>query len=722
MLTRIRRLGIAGVGLIGGSFALAARRAGVVEEVFGWGRTQANLDVALRRGVLDRAELHPDVLAGADAVLLATPVAAIAAAARELASVVEPGALVFDAGSAKREIVAACEAALGDRARFVGCHPIAGNERSGAGNADPDLLAGAPCVLTPTATTDPSALARVRRLWEAVGMRVVEMTPREHDELLALLSHVPHVVAFALTALLGDTARSRPEALALAGPSFRGATRVALSSPEMWRDILLANRGAVREVLARLRAEIDALEAAVAQGDGAELERRIAAAGVQRRAIETPVPGTSETVRVEPAKRGLRGEAAIPGDKSIGHRGLLFGAVADGLTTVRGLGNGEDNASTIRVLRGLGVRIERSGTTVQVHGRGFGGLRPPEETLDCGNSGTTMRLLSGILAGRPFATRLDGDDSLRRRPMRRIADPLARLGAQVETTEGRPPITVYGAPLRGASVQLEIASAQVKTAVLLAALQATGRTEVREPALSRDHSERLLPLFGARIERPERLALALEGPQELRACEVVVPGDPSAAAFWLVAASLVPGSRITLRAVSMNPTRTGALDVLRAMGAHIEVAATASIGDEPVADLIVESAPLRACDVAGEEMLRAIDEFPVLAVAAAVAAGTSRFRDGAELRAKETDRIAAMAEGLSRLGVTVEESPGGLTVHGGRLSGGEVESRGDHRIAMAFAVAALAASAPVTIRGADAIAVSDPGFLATLARLREGGC
>jgi 3-phosphoshikimate 1-carboxyvinyltransferase len=375
----------------------------------------------------------------------------------------------------------------------------------------------------------------------------------------------------------------------------------------------------------------------------------------------------------------------------------------------------------MRVLRALGVAVVREGGEVRVTGQGFAGLRAPAGVLDCGNSGTTMRLLTGVLAARPFRATLDGDASLRKRPMRRIVEPLARMGAAIDTEDGRPPLTVHGTELRPAEFRLSVASAQVKTALLLAGLQTGGRTVVEEPAASRDHTERLLPAFGARVERPAANVVAVTGPQSLTACQVDVPGDPSAAAFWLVAASIVPGSRVRLLGVSMNATRIGAIDVLRAMGARIVVHERPPLGDEPVADLEVAAAPLRGTVVAGDAMLRAIDEFPVLAVAAAVAQGETRFADGAELRVKESDRIAAMAAGLSRLDVTVVESADGLVVSGGRLGGGEVESHGDHRIAMAFVVAALAASAPVTVHGADAIAVSDPGFLVTLASLRRGG-
>jgi len=730
----LRRIAIVGVGLIGGSLALALRRAGLVAEVVGIGRTQQNLDVALARGIVDRTGTDPALVAGCELVLLATPGAVLAPTAAAIAPHLDAGAIVTDAGSVKASVVRDCTAALGGRARFVGAHPIAGTENSGAAAADADLFRAERCVLTPVAGTDARALARVRALWEAVGMDVVEMAPEAHDELLALTSHVPHLLAFALTgAALAyrRTGTDAPDPFVFAGPSFRDATRVAASSPEMWRDILLGNATALRTALGAVRERVDELDDAVAAGDGDRIVALVGAASAAKRGAREAVArpeGTAvapaeapDTATVAPAAGPLRGSISVPGDKSIAHRALLFAALAEGTTVIRGVGHGEDNRSTMQVLRALGVGVVREGGEVRVTGRGFAGLRAPEGVLDCGNSGTTMRLLTGILAAAPFDATLDGDASLRKRPMRRVVEPLARMGALVDTTDGRPPVTVRGRPLRPAEILLNVASAQVKTALVLAGLQTSGRTVVEEPAASRDHTERLLPAFGATIERPRANVVAVTGPQVLHACTVDVPGDPSAAAFWLVAASIVPGSRVVIRGASVNPTRNGAVDVLRAMGARISERPVRSLGDEPVADLEVEATSLRATVVAGDAMLRAIDEFPVLAVAAAAAEGTTRFADGAELRVKESDRIAAMAIGLRALGIAVEESEDGMIVHGGRLGGGTVESHADHRIAMAFVVAALVAGSPITIRGADAIAVSDPGFLLTLAALRRGG-
>ncbi len=707
----IRKLGIVGVGLIGGSAAMAARRAGFAAEVVGLGRTQENLDTALSRGIVDAASRDPEILADCDLVLLATPVRTLALNAEQIVGQLRPDTVVTDGGSVKVEVVRDCEAILGSR--FVGSHPIAGTEDSGAAAADESLFLDAVCVVTPSSETDPAATVLVRQFWEALGMRVVSMDPPSHDRALGVTSHLPHLLAFALA---GVAAGERTAIGELLGPSFRDMTRIAASSPEMWRDILLANASTLSDVAGRFAEELEALRLAATRGDGAALESRIRRAGDWKRQT---TGGTETTAEIQPSSTPLQGNVRVPGDKSIGHRALLFGGIAQGVTRVRGLSPGADNASTVEVLRGLGIQVDRNGDEALVHGGGFEGLRMPAATLDCGNSGTTMRLCAGLLAGRPFSSRLDGDASLRSRPMARVQGPLAALGAVIETEDGHAPLVVRGRSLKGADVTLSVASAQLKTSVLLAGLQAEGRTVVREPLRSRDHTERLLPHFGVLVEVANDGGLAVQGPVTLRAADVDVPGDPSAAAFWAVAASIVPGSEVHIPDVAMNPTRIGALDVLVAMGADLTRTDKPSVGAEPVADLTVRYAALRGVEVAGETMVRAIDEFPILAVAAAFADGETVFADGAELRHKESDRLATMAAGLQRMGVAVREQPDGLVVEGGgRLAGATVETFGDHRIAMAFAVAALGASGPVRIEDADSIAVSDPRFLAVLETLR----
>ena len=408
----------------------------------------------------------------------------------------------------------------------------------------------------------------------------------------------------------------------------------------------------------------------------------------------------------------LRGELDMPGDKSISHRAVMLAALADGTSRIDGFLEGEDTCATATILRAMGVSIETPSTSRRiVHGVGLHGLQPPAAVLDCGNSGTGMRLLAGLLAGQAFDCVLTGDESLSRRPMRRVTAPLASMGARIDAAPGDlPPLRIAGgATLHGIAHASPVASAQVKSAVLLAGLYARGETEVREAHPTRDYTERMLAAFGWPIVfEPGRARLS--GGHRLRATDVVVPADFSSAAFFIVAATLVPGSRLLLRAVGLNPRRTGLLQVLRLMGADIREHAPREQGGERVADLEIRHAPLRGIDVPVGLVPDMIDEFPILFVAAALADGTTCVHGAAELRVKESDRIAVMAEGLRSLGIVVDEAPDGATIHGGVLHGGHVDSRGDHRIAMSFAVAGLVARGAVRIADCANVATSFPGF------------
>ena len=409
----------------------------------------------------------------------------------------------------------------------------------------------------------------------------------------------------------------------------------------------------------------------------------------------------------------LRGSVGVPGDKSVSHRALMFGALADGTSRIRGFLEGEDTRATAAVLQQLGVRIETpAGGERVVHGVGLHGLRASAAPLDCGNAGTGMRLLAGLLAGQAFDSTLVGDASLSKRPMRRVTEPLAAMGARIDTQGGLPPLHVRGGRrLHGIRYELPVASAQVKSALLLAGLYAEGETEVVEPHPTRDYTERMLAAFGWPIAfEPGRAKLS--GGHALRATDVDVPADFSSAAFFLVAASIAPGSELRLPAVGLNPRRTGLLEALRLMGADIRVENARSSGGEPVGDLLVRHAPLRGVELPEALVPDMIDEFPALFVAAAVAEGRTTIRGAAELRVKESDRLAAMATGLRALGIAVDETPDGATIHGGTLAGGTVESLTDHRIAMSFAVAGLVAQAPVRINDCRHVATSFPGFMA----------
>ena len=433
------------------------------------------------------------------------------------------------------------------------------------------------------------------------------------------------------------------------------------------------------------------------------------------------------TVTVHPAA-ALSGAPALPADKSVSHRAALFAAVADGESEIVGFSDAADPHSTLACLRGLGVEIEErpdvlgpDGTpSLFVHGKGLEGLEAPSRPLDCGNSGTTMRLLAGLLAGRPFRATLVGDASLSPRPMGRIATPLGRMGARVEMTDGHAPLTVHGGGLEGVTYRLPVASAQVKSAVLLAGLSASGTTTVVEPVPTRDHTERMLELDVLEVGGERHVSV--DGGHRVRARQWVVPRDVSAAAFFLVAGSVHEAALVQLRGVGLNPTRSGVLDVLRAMGAPIRVENERERGGEPLGDLTVEaSGGLEAVEIGGAIVPNLIDEIPVLAVAAACASGRTVIRDAEELRVKETDRIEATAAVLRAMGADVEERPDGLVIEGGRgLRGAEVDARHDHRIAMAAAVAALVADGPTTIHGAEAAAVSFPGFWDALEGLAEG--
>ena len=429
--------------------------------------------------------------------------------------------------------------------------------------------------------------------------------------------------------------------------------------------------------------------------------------------------------RVRPVRR-LSGECEVPGDKSISHRAALLGALAEGVTEVAGYLEAEDCLRTITAIQMLGVEVTKKGPGhYRIAGAGPGGLVEPGDVVDCGNSGTTVRLLIGVLAGQPFWTLLTGDDSLRRRPMKRVAEPLTRMGATIvgRSDGGRLPLAVRGAARpRAIAYDTPVASAQVKSAILLAGLAADGPVTVREPAPSRDHSEVMLGAFGARLERPDARTVTLH-PGPLRAAAVQVPGDISSAAFLLVAGLIVPDSRVTVRCVGVNPTRTGLLDVLAAMRAPLATTpqGPGDAAGEPMAALTVGHAPLAATTIAGPLIPRLIDEVPALAVLAATARGTTEIRDAAELRVKESDRIAALVRELAKMGVRLDERPDGLAVPGGqRFRAARVASGGDHRMAMALAVAGLVADGETVVEDTACVHTSFPTFVDTLNALAGG--
>ena len=785
----IQRLAILGTGLIGASVALAAKRAGAAQVVAGFDPDPAALEASLARGALDEpVDSLAVAVAGAELVVVAAPVAQVAAQVRAALEASGDETTVTDVGSTKS---GACEAA-GRSPRFVGGHPVSGSEARGAEHASAELFDGATWFLTPLAETDPARYRLVHGFVSALGATPVAVDPQAHDRLVALTSHLPHALANLLVNQAGATRVEGHEPLAAAGGSLRDMTRVAGANPRIWVDIFVENAASLRESLAEHRRRVEQLEAALDAGDAGFLARWIGEAAGNRRqmlADAFPDPGELQQLRVhvpdrpgvlagitqalgaeriniedfelhhvspgprrdadaprhrrrrgraggraarvaglrrrrlagagrmkiEPAT-ALRGHIAVPGDKSISHRAVLVGAIADGETLVEGFGRSADTESTIAAVRRLGVTVHEDDVdTIRVEGAGLRGLRQPEGPVDCGNSGTTLRLLAGILAGQEGRFELTGDESLRRRPMERIAEPLALMGASVGTNDGKPPLLVEGGELNGIRYELPVASAQVKSCVLLAGLYAQGRTTVVEPVPTRDHTERLLAAAGAPVtKRQGRVSV---GPAEsLRLGSISVPGDFSAAAPFLVAATLLPGSELTIHDVGLNPTRTGLLDVLERMGARITIFHRQRSGGEPIGDLEVHSAELTATAVRAEEIPRLVDELPLFALAAACARGESRVEGARELRVKETDRIETVTTALRSLGVRITPRDDGFRVRGvpTRPRGGTVSSQGDHRIAILAAVAGLVSSQGVDLEGAEAVAVSFPGFFELL--------
>lgn len=417
----------------------------------------------------------------------------------------------------------------------------------------------------------------------------------------------------------------------------------------------------------------------------------------------------------------LQGDILVPGDKSISHRSVMFGAVAEGVTTVTGFLMGEDCLSTVSCFRQLGVEIEEKSNQMIIHGKGWAGLKEPNEVLNVGNSGTTIRLMMGILAGRNFHATLIGDESIGKRPMTRVTKPLGQMGAKIDGRQygEYTPLSIRGGGISGIEYHAPVASAQVKSSILLAGLQADGTTTVVEPEKSRDHTERMIRQFGGTVEE-DGLTVSVRGGQTLKGTNIKVPGDISSAAFFLVAGAIVPNSCITLKNVGLNPTRTGIIDVMKAMGADITIEVTAGEQFEPIGDITIKTSHLKGTTISGELIPRLIDELPIIALLATQAEGETTIRDAHELKVKETNRIDTVVNELSKLGAAITATDDGMIIHGGnqnKLTGGIVSSHGDHRIGMMLAVAALICKEEVSLEQKEAISVSYPQFFADLEKL-----
>jgi 3-phosphoshikimate 1-carboxyvinyltransferase len=718
-----RRVAIIGLGLIGGSLAAAIRSNGLAQVVVGADKRADEAQLGKELGVIDEvAGSVEEAVTGADLVVLAVPVKATRAVLEELRPWLDDRAILTDVGSTKTSFVDDVTAVFGELpTNVIPGHPIAGSEKSGIRAASPELFSNHKVILTPADAVAESDVARLKALWEGCGATVLTMSVAYHDEVLAATSHLPHLIAFSLV----DTLAGEDENLDIfryAAGGFRDFTRIAASDPVMWHDIFLSNRDAVLKVIDHFSHDLDRLRTAIADQDSATLLQVFSRAKAAREHFSKMLSGQAYvtdksqkqvTFGLQPGGR-ISGNIRVPGDKSISHRSIMLGALADGVTEVKGFLEGEDSLATLQAFRDMGVTIEGPvDGYVKIHGVGIRGLQAPRGPLYLGNSGTAMRLFSGLLAAQTFDSELTGDASLAKRPMGRVADPLRAMGAVIETADGgRPPLKIRGGQtLTGIHYDMPVASAQVKSCLLLAGLYAEGLTSVTEPAPTRDHTERMLEGFGYHVHR-DAATSSVAGGGQLTATAIDIPADISSSAFFLVAASIAPESDLVLRHVGMNPTRIGVINILRQMGANIDVLDERVIGGEPVADLRVRTAELSGIDIPEDQVPLAIDEFPVLFIAAVCAKGRTVLRGAEELRVKESDRIQVMADGLKDVGVETTVTPDGIVIDGGQeITGGVVNSHGDHRIAMAFSVASLRATGAIRVTDCANVATSFPGFV-----------
>lgn len=724
----INRLVVVGLGLIGSSLALAVRQSGLAQQVIGISRRASTVELALERGIIDIGEGGLDAIAAdlgaGDMVVIGVPTLTVPAVLQDCADFLSEQVTITDVASVKGSVIDAAKAIYGSvPAQLVPGHPIAGSEKSGVTAANAQLFVDHRVILTPDNATADDHLQRVAELWTAVGATVSSMGTAEHDEILAATSHLPHFLAYSLVDTLASMGDNR-EIFRYAAGGFRDFTRIAASDPVMWRDIALANREAITKLLDQVMDNFAQMRSAIATGDqdylmdvftrardarnhfGKILEQQALQGGIQSPMVEKII-----NYRVLPGGKAV-GDIRVPGDKSMSHRSIMLGSLAEGLTEVTGFLEGEDSLATLQSFRDMGVVIEGPDQgRVAIHGVGLHGLKAPQKPLYLGNSGTSIRLLSGLLAGQAFDVELTGDASLSGRPMGRVADPLRQMGAVIETAEGgKPPLKITGGQkLSAINYAMPMASAQVKSCVLLAGLYSEGETSVIEPAPTRDHTERMLRGFGYQVTTDGDSA-SLQGGGHLTASRIDVPADISSAAFFMVAAAIVPGSDITLRHVGVNPTRVGVINILRQMGARIDLSNEIEVGGEPVADIRVQYGRLQGINIPEDQVPLAIDEFPVLFIAAACAEGVTVLTGAEELRVKESDRIQSMADGLVTLGIDAQPTADGIRIVGGQLGSGEVHSHDDHRIAMAFTIAGLRANGEILVHDCNNVATSFPNF------------
>jgi len=748
---------VIGLGLIGASMAQAIRDNHLSLRIVAVDRHQPSIEAAIEQGLLDAGSSElSTVVAGSDLIIIATPVQAVPVIFDAIKSAMDSGQLaadciISDVCSTKVNVIEAAQQVFADLPvglpiGLVPAHPIAGAEDSGYHARRSTLFINHSVIICELPTTTLTAIAKLRQLWEAIGATVISMNAEHHDSILAHTSHLPHLLAFNLV----DQLASHDDNLDMfryAAGGFRDFTRIAASDPKMWHDIFFANQTSIVSALDEYSDYLTNIRQLIIDKDSTALMGLLGRAQAARRHFGhmlastpyTDISAMSASYIISPKNNNsntVSGVISIPGDKSISHRSIMLGSLATGVTQVTGFLEGEDALATLQAFRDMGVTIEGPDKgKLTIHGVGMNGLKPSKTPIYMGNSGTSMRLLAGILAAQNFDSVLTGDTSLNKRPMERIAAPLRQMGAVIQSTgtKGTSPLSItgrdkVGQPLQGIDYEMPVASAQIKSCLLLAGLWAQGTTTVTQPEISRDHTERMLSAFGYPVH-VDGNRISVEGGGQLTGGDIAVPADISSAAFFMVAAAISQDSELTLTQVGINPTRTGVIDILKLMQADITLSNKTYVGEEPVADITVRSSNLVGIKIPESLVPLAIDEFPVLFIAASCAKGRTVLTGAKELRVKESDRIAVMAEGLQTLGVECTVTEDGMIIEGrgsagskdGENSkqvnnsqpvfgGGHITSHHDHRIAMSFTVASLRASEQIIIEGVETVNTSFPGF------------
>ncbi|WP_180106865.1 MULTISPECIES: bifunctional prephenate dehydrogenase/3-phosphoshikimate 1-carboxyvinyltransferase [unclassified Acinetobacter] len=731
-----------GLGLIGSSLARVMIAEGLTKEIVASTRSQKTLEDAKALGLIQQGYSDPaEAVRGADLVVLALPVRATQKVLEAIKPYLTEQTIITDVGSTKGNVVDAAKAVYGEQlpAGFVPGHPIAGAELTGVHAGKVDLFANHKVILTPLPSSADWAVEKLIQLWQAAKAEVICMDVEKHDEVLAHTSHLPHLMAFNLVEQLANR-EDNLDIFRYAAGGFRDFSRIAASDPHMWHDIFFANKKAILNAVDGFEKQLAILRKLIEDENSQALMGLLGHAQAARQHFNHMLAKkplmeknkvTTQQFKILPGPKQFQGKFTVPGDKSVSHRSIMFGAIAEGTTHVTGFLEGEDALATLQAFRDMGVSIEgpKNGE-VTIHGVGMHGLKAPAGALYMGNSGTSMRLLSGMLSAQKFDSVMTGDASLSKRPMERIAKPLREMGAQIQTTgeRGTPPVSISGSQnLKGIHYDLPMASAQVKSGILLAGLWAEGETVVTEPEPTRDHSERMLRAFGYDV-KTEGNRISLQGGGKLVGTDIQVPSDISSAAFFMVGAAITEGSDVTLEAVGINPTRTGVIEILKQMGADLTVENERIAGGEPIADIRIRgSRTLKGIHMPEDQVPLAIDEFPALFIAAACAEGQTILTGAAELRVKESDRIQVMADGLKIMGIDCTPTEDGIIIEGqGKagewgaiFTGGQIESHHDHRIAMSFSMAGLRTSGEINIVGTETVATSFPTFteLATQAGL-----